>query len=269
MESECRVKLLFIGDIVGRPGRSAVAALVPQLRAELGLDLVIANAENAAGGFGLTGPTVQQIIDAGVDLITTGNHVFAKKEAYDVLQTNERILRPANYPPGAPGRGSAVVSAADGTPVGVLNIMGRVFMQPLDCPFRVAQREIEVLAEQAAAIVVDIHAEATSEKCAFARYFDGRVSAVIGTHTHVQTADEHILPAGTAFITDAGMTGPDDSVIGVGAEEVIGRFLTQMPTRFRVPDAEATLRGVTVAINPSTGRAESIRRVVEVGLPSY
>jgi len=269
LESECSVKLLFIGDIVGRPGRRVVAALVPQLRAELGLDLVIANGENAAAGFGLTGPTVQQILDAGVDLITTGNHVFARKEAYDVLDTNERVLRPANYPPGVPGRGSAVLSAANGTPVGVLNIMGRVFMQPLDCPFRVAQREIEALAEQAAVIVVDMHAEATSEKCAFARYFDGQVSAVIGTHTHVQTADEHILPAGTAFITDAGMTGPDDSVIGVRLEEVITRFLTQMPARFRVPDTEGTLRGVEVTFNPSTGRAESIRRVVEAGLSSH
>lgn len=268
MESECRVKLLFIGDVVGRPGRRAVASLVPRMKAELGLDIVIANGENAAAGFGLTGPTVQELLGAGVDVLTTGNHVFAKKEVYEILESNQRLIRPANYPPGAPGRGSTVVSAADGTAVGVLNVMGRVFMEPLDCPFRVAEHEIERLAQAATVIIVDFHAEATSEKMAFARYFDGQVAAIIGTHTHVQTADERVLPGGTAYITDVGMTGPDDSIIGVNADEALDRFLTQMPVRFHVPNAHGTLRGVVVTIDPAVGRAKSVRRVVEVELPA-
>jgi hypothetical protein len=211
----------------------------------------------------LTGPTAEALLAAGVDLITTGNHVFAKKEIYPVIEAHTRLIRPANYPPGAPGRGSAILPAADGTSVGVLNLVGRVFMEPLDSPFRVAEQEIRRLAESAPVILVDLHAEATSEKMAFARYFDGQVSAVIGTHTHVMTADEQILPGGTAFITDVGMTGPDDSIIGMSTPDVLRRFLTQMPAKWEVPQADGTLRGVILEINPTTGRAQSIRRIVE------
>jgi metallophosphoesterase (TIGR00282 family) len=257
------VNLLFIGDVVGRPGRRAVHDLLPRLRADLKLDLVIANGENVAAGIGLTADTAAEVLNAGVDLLTTGNHVYAKKEVYEYLDRSSRVLRPANYPPGAPGRGTAVVTAADGTAVGVLNLVGRVFMDPLDCPFRVAEREIQSLAEAASVIIVDLHAEATSEKMAFARHFDGQVSAVIGTHTHVQTADEKILPGGTAFITDVGMTGPDDSIIGMSVPEVVKRFLTQMPARWQVPNVPATLRAVLLSIDPATGRSLSIRRIAE------
>jgi 2',3'-cyclic-nucleotide 2'-phosphodiesterase len=257
------VNILFIGDVVGKPGRRVLAQMLPALRREFSADFVIANGENSAGGFGITPETLDDLLSAGVDVVTGGNHTWQAREIYTLLENSPRLLRPANYPPGTPGRGSGVFRSSGSAPgtVAVLNLEGRVFMQPLASPFEVAREEAERLSQDAKVIVVDMHAEATSEKIALGWYLDGRVSAVIGTHTHVQTADERIFPEGTAFISDAGMTGPRDSVIGMGRDEVLQRFLTLLPVRFDVASGPAQLNGVVVDVDEGTGRARRIQRV--------
>jgi metallophosphoesterase (TIGR00282 family) len=251
------MRVLAIGDVVGKPGRRAVAALVPELRRELAIDAVIANGENAAAGRGLTGKTAQELFDAGVDVITSGNHIWAQSEIVSVLEKEERILRPANYPASTPGKG--VTSVGQLT---VMNLMGRTFMYEIDDPFRVAD---QLLADVPAGqiVVVDMHAEATSEKNALAWYLDGRVSAVVGTHTHVPTADQRLLPKGTAFVSDLGMCGPRDSIIGVEPEPVIRKFLTGMPARFTVAERSpvVTFNAVLIDIDGESGSARSIERV--------
>ena len=258
------MNLLFIGDVVGRPGRRAVTQWLPALRRELRPDLVIANGENSAGGFGVTPETFNDLTGAGVDVVTGGNHIWHTREAPALLDGEPRLLRPANYPAGAPGRGAGVFAAAGGARVAVLNLEGRAFMQPLLSPFDFGREEAERLRAETRVIFVDLHAEATSEKAALAWYLDGRVSAVVGTHTHVQTADERILPGGTAFITDAGMTGPRDSIIGMSRESVLPRFLTLLPARFEVAPGAVQLNGVFIEIDAETGRAAAIRRVTRV-----
>jgi hypothetical protein len=256
------MRILFIGDIVGKPGRDAALALAPDLRRELHADLVIANAENVAGGFGITPPVAQTLLDGGIDVITLGNHTWAKEAGIEIIEAEPRVLRPANYPPGTPGRGCGLFKTAGGVLVGVANVSGRIFMDPLDDPFRAADDLLAHLRTQTGVIFIDFHAETTSEKAAFAWHCDGRASAVVGTHTHVQTADERILPSGTAFITDAGMCGPEDSVIGMDVETVLNRFRTQLPHRFRVAESgKSVLCGVMVDIDETTGRARSIERV--------
>jgi hypothetical protein len=258
------LRLLFIGDVVGKPGREALRARLPGLVRQHAVDFTIANGENAAGGLGITPAVADELLSAGVNCLTTGNHVWKHREFAGYAATQPRVLRPANYPPGAPGRGAEVYTTPHSGAVGVLSVVGRVFMEPLDCPFRAADREIEGLRGRTRVLVADIHAEATSEKVALGWYVDGRVSAVIGTHTHVQTADERILPKGTAYITDAGMTGPRDSVIGIRRDPVIQRFLSGMPTRFEVATGPVALSGVVVSVDDETGRARSIERFVEV-----
>jgi len=255
------MNILFIADIVGRPGRRAVSELLPEIISQNSIQICIANGENAAGGFGLTEEVATELHKYGVDVITSGNHLWDKKEIIPYLKEDPFLLRPANYPPQVPGRGWTVFRSSQGLPVGVINLQGRVFIQDIDCPFRTADKILEKLRQETRLIVVDVHAEATSEKIALGWYLDGRVSVVIGTHTHVQTADESILPEGTAYITDAGMTGPHQSIIGVKKEPVLERFLTQMPTRFETATGDVKLCGVVVAIDEETGRAESIKRI--------
>ncbi len=259
------MKVLFLGDVFGKPGRTAVQRLVPRLIAQHGIDLVVANAENAAGGAGVTPESAEQLLAAEVDLLTSGNHIWAKKEIVPYLEApGSRLLRPANYPPGAPGRGRGIAETPDGRRLGVLNLEGRVFMKNLDDPFRAALVEIEELrAQGCAAILVDMHCEATSEKNAMGWFLDGKVSAVLGTHTHVQTADARVLPGGTAYVTDVGMCGPWDSVIGVRKELVLERFLSQRPISFEPAKREVHLQGAIVDIDDATGRARSIVRVQE------
>ena len=254
------MNLLMIGDVMGRPGRRAVAALLPDLRQELALDLVIANGENSAAGRGITEGTAQELFDAGVDVITSGNHIWDQKEIMPVLDQEVAILRPLNYPPGAPGRGLLTQKG-----ITVLNLQGRTFMPDIDCPFRAADAALSEL-PQDAIVFVDMHAEATSEKQAMGRYLDGRVAAVVGTHTHVPTADARILPGGTAFVTDVGMAGPQESIIGNEIDSVIERFLTGMPTRLPVAEKSPTvqLNAVLVEIDETTRRANSIARIDRV-----
>jgi len=259
------MKLLFLGDIVGQPGRQIVRDLVPKLRQQHGLDLVIANGENAAGGAGITPPVAEELFAAGVDLLTSGDHVWDHKEVIPWLATEPRFLRPLNYPPGTPGQGSVVLDRPGLPAMAVLNAQGRVFLPALDNPFLVVPPEVARLRQQARIIVVDFHAEATSEKIAFARLLDGQVSAVIGTHTHVQTADEQIFPGGTAYVTDAGFTGPHESVLGRDIAPVIRRFVTNLPQRLEVAKDRLRLQGVLLEIDPDTGRALRIRRVDETG----
>ncbi|MFA5388567.1 MAG: TIGR00282 family metallophosphoesterase, partial [Candidatus Omnitrophota bacterium] len=238
------MRILLIGDIVGSPGRDAVKKIVPKLRREKSIDFVIANAENAAGGSGITPEIADELLQNKVDVITSGDHIWKKKEIYDRLSKDKRILRPANYPEGCPGSGMTVASAGTGKKIAVINLLGRVFMHPIDCPFTAAEREIRnVDRRETNIILVDIHAEATSEKIAMARFLDGRVSAVFGTHTHVQTADEKIFPQGTAYITDLGMTGPQDSVIGRRHDAIVEHFITLMPKKFEVADKDVELQG--------------------------
>lgn len=255
------MKILFIGDVVGQPGRAAVAALVPKLRVEREIDFVIANGENAAHGAGLTDSTAQALLSAGVDVITTGDHVWDQKGFEKSIEMEPRVVRPLNYPAGTPGRGSVVVEAGNGVSVGVINALGRVFMPASECPFRAVQNEIVRLRKQTKVIVVDLHAEATSEKIAMGRFVDGQVSLVVGTHTHVATADEQILPKGTAYITDVGMCGPHDSVLGRDVSAVINKFLTQMPQRLEVASGDVRLCGVVVNVNEQTGVATTIERI--------
>ena len=256
------MKVLFIGDIIGEPGRKMVRAQLRGLRDAHRVDLVIANGENAAGGFGITSEIADELFFMGIDVLTSGNHVWDKKEIEPYLAKQGRLIRPANYPEGNPGVGTVVVTTEKGDKAAVLNLEGRVFMSNLADPFRVAEREIERLHAETRVVIIDFHAEATSEKIALAWHLDGKASAVIGTHTHVQTADERILTQGTAFITDAGMTGPTDSVIGVKKEQAIARFLTQTPHRFEIPKGPVHLCAVVVDIDAKTGKANSIERIL-------
>lgn len=259
------MKILFIGDIVGRPGRQLVRDALPRLVDQHMIDLVVANGENAAAGFGLTPDVVAELFDFGIDVLTTGNHVWDKRDGLVSLEQEPAVLRPANYPPDTPGRGVGVFRTPAGLPVAVINLEGRVFMGGLDCPFRKADTILAELGPGQRIILVDFHAEATSEKGALGAYLDGRVSAVVGTHTHVQTADERVLPGGTAFISDAGMTGSRDSVIGIRKELSIQRFLTQMPVRYEIAKNDPVLCGVVISIDESTGKANGIERVKVLG----
>ena len=255
------MQILFIGDIFGKPGREIARRAIPALVEQRGLDFVIANVENSAAGFGVTGDIADAILGYGVDVMTSGNHVWDKKEVLEYIPRESRLLRPANFPAGVPGRGSFVGRTRTGEPVGVLNVMGRIFMQPLDDPFAVALREIDGLRAKTRVIFVDFHAEATSEKIAMSWHLDGRVTAVVGTHTHVQTADERILPKGTACLTDAGMTGPHDSIIGVTVEAALGRFQNGLPAKFEAATGPGRLNAVIVTADPKSGRATAIERL--------
>jgi hypothetical protein len=255
------MRILFVGDIVGKAGRQAIDGLLQKTIKDYEIDFTIANGENAAAGMGITPPIAIDLFDRGVDVLTSGNHIWAKKEIYPFLDEERRILRPANYPDRVPGRGAGVFQFGDKPKIGILNLEGRVFMKNLDCPFRVGEKRVESLKEEAKIIVVDFHAEATSEKMALGWFLDGKVSAVLGTHTHVQTSDERILNEGTAYITDVGMTGPLASVIGIRKQVALQRFLTQIPWKFDVATEEVELQGVVLDVDPETGRAQRIQRI--------
>jgi metallophosphoesterase (TIGR00282 family) len=250
------VLILAIGDIIGKPGRQAMQEIVPRLRQQYGLELVIANAENIAGGLGVTPATAEELLGAGVDVLTSGNHIWAQREIIPYLDSEMPILRPLNYPPGVPGRGYIINNQAM-----VVNLIGRTFMSNFDCPFRAMDQLLAEVKPKTPVIIVDFHAEATSEKVAMGRYLDGRVSAVLGTHTHVGTIDTQILPQGTAYVTDIGMTGPIDSVIGDDIEAVLQRFLTIIPTRLSVGRGKTVFNAVMVSIDEKNGRALSIDRI--------
>jgi metallophosphoesterase (TIGR00282 family) len=255
------VKILFISDIVGKPGRQAVSMELHRIVDRYNVDIAVANGENAAGGFGLTEDIAKELFNQGIHVITSGNHIWDKRDSYEYINREPKIVRPANYPAGAPGHGSTVVTTPGGVKVAVLNLEGRVFMNNLECPFRTADTEISKLREITPVIVVDFHAEATSEKLALGWYLDGKASAVIGTHTHVQTGDERLLTGGTAYITDAGMTGSFDSVIGIKKELAVEKFLTQLPVRFEVAKKDIRLNAVVVEIEENSGKAVGIERL--------
>jgi metallophosphoesterase (TIGR00282 family) len=255
------VRILFIGDIFGKSGRDITKRAIPAIVERWQVDFVIANVENSAAGFGVTGDIADTILSFGVDAMTTGNHVWDKKEVLDYFPRQPKLLRPANFPAGAPGRGSYLGRTRTGEPIGVINLMGRIFMTPLDDPFAVALREIEAMRAKTRVLIVDFHAEATSEKIAMGWHLDGRVTAVFGTHTHVQTADDRILPKGTAALTDVGMTGPHDSIIGVTVEAALGRFLTGLPAKFEAATGPARLNAVIVTADAATGKAVAIERL--------
>ena len=255
------MNILLIGDVVGRPGRELVRKGLRALIEVHGVDFVIANAENAAAGFGVTKDIGDALLEYGIDVMTSGNHIWDKKEVIDYIKAEPRLLRPANYPAGVPGRGSSVADTGDGRAVGVINVMGRVFMLPIDDPFAVVLREIDAIRHRTRVIIVDFHAEATSEKIAMGWHLDGRVTAIIGTHTHVQTADERILPKGTACLTDVGMTGPHDSIIGMEVAPSLARFLNGMPTKFEPATGNPRLNGVIVEADDRTGLAKRIVRI--------
>lgn len=253
------MKILFIGDIVGKPGRETIAALLGQIKSEFGVDLVIANAENAAGGSGITASVANELFSQGIDVLTSGDHIFKRKEAFDIVQ-HPKILRPANLPENVPGKGFLLLKCRE-EEIAVINLQGRVFMNPIDCPFRSVRDILAGLKQTTKIIIVDIHAEATSEKIALGWFLDGKASAVLGTHTHVQTADEGILPEGTAFITDVGMTGSCASVIGRKKEQIIERFLSTLPSRFELATGDEQLQGAVVDIDEKSGKARRIERV--------
>jgi metallophosphoesterase (TIGR00282 family) len=255
------MNILFIGDIVGRPGREAVRKGLRGVVGHHRVDFVIANGENAAAGFGITKDIGDTLFEMGIDVMTSGNHIWDKKEVLDYIVQEPRLLRPANYPAGVPGRGSYVAHSGDGRAVGVVNVMGRVFMTPIDDPFAVVLREIEAIRHKTRIIIVDFHAEATSEKVAMGWHLDGKATLVVGTHTHVQTADERILPQGTAYLTDAGMTGPHDSIIGMEREPSLARFLTGMPSKFEPATGNPRLNGIVVSADEKTGRATAVTRI--------
>lgn len=258
------MRILFLGDVVGRAGREAVNRELPLLRERYRADFVIVNGENSAGGFGITEAIFLDLLDSGADVVTTGNHVWDQREALVFIERQERLLRPLNFPPGAPGRGAGLFKAANGADVLVLNPMGRVFMGDYDCPFRAVEKELDAcpLKQGCDAVFVDFHAETTSEKQSFAHHMDGRVSAVIGTHTHAPTADDHVLPGGTAFMSDVGMCGDFNSVIGMMPEGPIARFLTKLPgSRFEAAEGEATVCGAGIEIDDATGLAKAIAPV--------
>lgn len=256
------MRILFFGDIVGRPGRQAITNVLPRWRAQYHPDVVIANGENVAAGMGITPALAEELHGAGVEIITLGNHTFRRKEVVDLLEQDARVLRPANYPPGVPGMGYGVFTIGRQR-VAVINLLGRVFLDPLDDPFRLVQGLVPLLREQTPCILIDIHAEATSEKAALAWMLDGQVSAVVGTHTHVPTADERVLPGGTAFITDVGMVGPLNSILGVQTHTIVSRFLTWMPERFEIAEGQAVINAVLIDIDETTGLAQSIVRLHE------
>lgn len=255
------MKILYIGDIMGEPGRRAVGRMVPRVVSQRQADVVIGNGENVAGGFGITPELAEELFEMGLSVITTGNHAWDKKEILDYFPREPRLLRPANYPVGVPGNGSYVVETPGGEKLGVLQLMGRAYMPTLDCPFQVAKREVARLKRETAAVLVDMHAEATSEKMAMGHYLDGDVIAVVGTHTHVQTADEQILPKGTAYLTDIGMTGPLHGVIGVKKELAIEKFLTGMPKRFEVASGPTVFCAVLIEVDAQLGKAIAIERI--------
>ena len=255
------MRILFIGDIIGKAGRQAIDGVLQKVIADHKIDFTIATGENAAGGMGITPAIAIEMLDQGVDVLTSGNHIWAKKEILPFLDEELRILRPANYPPRVPGRGSGIFHSPNGQKVGVLNLEGRVFMKHLDCPFRVGEKEVELLRKETNVILVDFHAEATSEKMAMGWFLNGRVSAILGTHTHVQTSDEKILDEGTAYITDVGMTGPLASVIGIRKQVALDRLLTQIPWKFDVATEEIELQGVVIDVDSETGKSKSIQRI--------
>jgi len=257
------VNILFIGDIIGKPGRRIVKELLPGLVDRFKIDLVVANGENASGGIGISIKGADELLSNGIHVLTSGNHIWKKKEILNYIQENPDLIRPANYPPEAPGNGSVIKETKSGHRIGILNLLGRTFMEAVDCPFKKALAERGRLIKQTPIILVDFHAEATSEKVALGWFLDGKVSAVLGTHTHIQTSDERILPQGTAYMTDAGMTGPTDSVIGVKKELAIDRFLTQMHYKFEVASKALVLEGAVISIDPGTGRATGITRIRE------
>lgn len=254
------MNVLFIGDIVGNPGRRAVKECINEIRKEMPFDYCVANGENAAGGSGITCMVAKELYGCGIDALTMGNHTWAKKEIFNFIDDDIKIIRPANYPQELPGRGSAIINGR----LGIVNLVGRVYMEPVDCPFKALDRKLEHLKKDVRIIIVDMHAEATSEKCALAWYADGRVSCVLGTHTHVQTADERILPCGTAFITDVGMTGPYDGIIGVDRNIVIEKFRYQTPVRFEVAKGVVQFNAVHLEIDENTGKTKNIRRINRV-----
>ncbi len=254
-------RVLFVGDVFGSSGRRAVGGMLEALRSRLDAHFVVVNGENAAGGLGITSAAASALLDAGADVITLGNHAFAKRDVAPYLDEEPRILRPANYPPGVHGRGWGVFDTECGEKVAVVNLLGRTFMAPVDCPFRKADDILAELEGGPGVVIVDIHAEATSERIAMGWHLDGRVSAVIGTHTHVQTSDERVLPGGTAYITDVGMTGVRDSVLGLDVRSVLDRFKTQVPGKFKPAEGEVVLSAVLIEIDPATGRAEDITRI--------
>lgn len=254
-------RILFVGDVVGRPGRRALRELLPLVKDEVRPDFLIINAENSAGGFGLNRRSVEALFEAGADVLTNGNHTWDKAEAFDIVDEDERVLRPENQPPGTPGRGSGVFQSRSGVKVGVLNLIGRVFLAPADDPFRIGRRELEEMRAETPILFVDFHAEATSEKQAFAWHVDGLATAVVGTHTHVPTADGRVLPKGTAYQSDAGMTGGYEGVIGMQMEGSLRRFLTGFPMRLEPATGDLTLDTVLVEADPVTGRALGIRRI--------
>ncbi len=255
------MRILFVGDIVGKAGRQAIHGILERVVRDHGIEFTIANGENAAGGMGITPPIAIEILDQGADVLTSGNHIWAKKEILSFLEEEFRLLRPLNYPPNVPGRGSGVFHTKDGQKVGVVNLEGRVFMRHLDCPFRAAEKEVERLRKETNVILVDFHAEATSEKMAMGWFLDGKVSAVVGTHTHVQTSDERLLDQGTSYITDVGMTGPLNSVIGIRKQVALERLLTQIPLKFDVATEEIMLQGVVIEVDSKTGRSKDIQRI--------
>jgi metallophosphoesterase (TIGR00282 family) len=255
------MKILFIGDVVGKPGRQAIGGLLKKLINDYGVEFTIANGENAAGGMGITPSIANEMLDHGVNVLTSGNHIWAKKEIFTFLDEEKRILRPANYPPQVPGRGVGLFQSKHGEKIGVINLEGRVFMKHLDCPFRAVEKEVESLRKETPVILVDFHAEATSEKVAMGWFLNGKVTAVLGTHTHVQTSDEKIMDEGTAYITDVGMTGPLDSVIGIRKQVALNRLLTQIPWKFDVAAEEVELQGVMIEADPKSGKSQSIQRL--------
>jgi metallophosphoesterase (TIGR00282 family) len=255
------LNILFIGDVVGSPGRKIISQALPRLIRRWELGLVVCNAENAAGGSGLTARCHEELAEAGVDAFTMGDHVYRRDEIFALFGRTDRICRPANFPPDAPGAEWALVEARDGTIVAVFSVLGRTYMRPVDCPFRAADRVLEQIGGAARAVIVDVHAEATSDKQLLGRYLDGRVSAVLGTHTHVPTADERLLPGGTAYITDVGMTGPYESILGRQIDKVMSAALSFVPTHYDVASGDARLCGAVVEVDPPSGRARAIRRV--------
>jgi len=257
------VKLLFFGDVVGKPGRQALKERLGALAASESADLIVANCENSSGGIGVDPGTARELFSMGIHVLTSGNHIWHRKEIVDYLEASDRLLRPANFAPGVPGRGWSVFDTPKGA-VAVVNLIGRVFMAPADCPFRAADAILERIGDRARVVLVDMHAEATSEKMAMGRYLDGRVSAVVGSHTHVQTSDEMVLPKGTAFITDTGMCGPLDSVIGMRTEQVLKRFVDQLPARYDVGEGPPLLQAVAIDVDEASGRARGIRRIREI-----
>jgi 2',3'-cyclic-nucleotide 2'-phosphodiesterase len=257
------MRIAFFGDVVGRPGRRALAIVARRLRRDESLCFVVANGENAAGGKGIDVASAEEIQDAGVDVITTGNHVWQHREIIPYLDENRRVLRPLNFAPGTPGAGWVSRPARNGMAVAVVNLIGRVFMGPADCPFRAIEAELPEIHQAARVVIVDMHAEATSEKVGMARFLDGRVSAVVGSHTHVQTSDEDVLPGGTAALTDAGMCGPEESILGVRTDRVLERFLKQTPVRFEVASGPTLVQGAIIDLDEKTGKATGIRRIRE------